>query len=153
MPADPYKKLDPEGARRAGTTLREAFEDYVQVKDLRPRSVRDYRHRVETYLSAWLDCPLQEITGEMVKVRHRDIVAEIEKRHRAAVKATAERYSAWAQQAEARGWLEAAARHRAAAAAAEVGRLPSGQPTAGAGIRVSWHGTPRCCLHSGRCRG
>ena len=151
--ADLYKGGDPEGARRASTTLREALEDYVKVKNLRARSIRDYRHKVETYLSAWLDCPLQEITGEMVKVRHRDIAAEIEKRHRAAVKATAERYSAWAQQAEARGWLEAAARHRAAAAAAEVGRLPSGQPTAGAGIRVSWHGTPRCCLHSGRFRG
>jgi hypothetical protein len=51
----------------------------------------------------------------MVKVRQRDIAAEIEKRYRAAVNATAERYRAWAQQAEARGWLEAAARHRAAA--------------------------------------
>ena len=90
MPADPYKKLDPERVQRASTTLREALEDYLQVKDLRARTVRDYRHRVETYLSAWLDCPLQEITGEMVKVRHRDIAAEIEKRHRAAVKATAE---------------------------------------------------------------
>jgi hypothetical protein len=124
--ADLYKGGDPEGARRDRTTLREALEDYVKVKNLRARSIRDYRHKVETYLSAWLDCPLQEITGEMVKVRHRDIAAEIEKRHRAAVKATAERYSAWAQQAEARGWLEAAALHRAAAAAVEVRRPPSG---------------------------
>jgi excisionase family DNA binding protein len=130
MPADPHKGLDPEGARCAGTTLREALEEYLKVKDLSAKSVRDYRHRIETYLSAWLDYPLQEITREMVEMRHRDIAAEIEKRHRAAVKKTAERYSAWAQQAEARGWLEATARHRAAAAAAAVGKPPSGQPTA-----------------------
>ena len=136
MLADPYKGADPEGARRVGTTLREALDDYFKVKDLSARSVRDYRHKVETYLSAWLDCTLQEITREMVEVRHRDIAAEIEKRHRAAVKATAERYSAWAQQAEARGWLEAAARHRAAAAAAEAGRPPSGQATADCAMRV-----------------
>jgi hypothetical protein len=136
MLADPYKGADPEGARRVGTTLREALDDYVKVKNLRARSVRDYRHRVETYLSAWLDCPLQEITREVVEVRHREIAAEIEKRHLAAVKATAERYSAWAQQAEARGWLEAAARHRAAAAAAEVGRPSSGHVTADCAMRV-----------------
>ena len=52
------------------------------------------------------------------------------------MKATAERYSAWAQQAEARGWLEAAARHRAAAAAAEVGRPPSGHVTADRTMQV-----------------
>jgi excisionase family DNA binding protein len=136
MLADPYKGADPEGARRVGTTLREAFDDYVKVKDLRARSVRDYRHRIEAYLSAWLDCPLQEITREMVEVRHRDIAAEIEKRHRAAVKATAERYSAWAQQAEARGWLQAAALHRAAAVAVEVPRPPSGHGTAEGTMRV-----------------
>jgi hypothetical protein len=134
--ADPYKRSEPECARRVGMTLREALEEYVKVKDLSPRTVRDCRHRVETYLSAWLDCPLQEITREMVEARHRDIAAEIEKRQRAAVKATAERYSAWAQQAEALGWLGAAARHRAAAAAAEAGRPPSGRPTADATIRV-----------------
>jgi hypothetical protein len=134
--AELYKGGGSVDARRAGTTLREALEDYVKVKNLRARSVRDYRHRVETYLSAWLDCPLQEITGEMVKLRHRDIAAEIEMRHRAAVKATAERYSAWAQQAEARGWLEAAALHRAAAAAVEVWRPPSGHVTAEHTIRV-----------------
>jgi hypothetical protein len=87
------------------------------VKGLRARSVRDYRLKVKTYLSAWLDRPLQEITPEMVEARRRDIAAEIESRHRAAVKATAERYSAWAQHAEARGWPEVAAQHRTAAAA------------------------------------
>src|SRR5437764_1148307 len=94
---------DPEGARRAGLTLREALEDYVKVNGLRASSVREYRRKVKTYLGAWLDRPLQEITREMVEVRHRDIAAEIENRHRAALKATAERYTAWAGQAEARG--------------------------------------------------
>ena len=117
-------------------TLREALEDYVKVKGLRTRSVREYRRKVKTYLSAWLDRPLQEITREMVEVRHRDIAAEIENRRRAAVKATAERYSAWAQQAEARGWPEVAARHRAAAAAAEARRPLSGQGTAEGAMRV-----------------
>jgi hypothetical protein len=135
MLSDPYKGV-PEGARRAGMTLREALEDYVKVKGLRARSVRDYRLKVKKYLSAWLDRPLQEITREMVEVCHRDIAAEIENRHRAAVKATAERYSAWAQQAEARGWSEVAARHRAAAAAAEVRRPPSGHVTADCAMRM-----------------
>jgi hypothetical protein len=134
--ADPYKGGDPEGARRAGTTLREALEEYVKVKGLGARTVRDYRLKVKTYLSAWLDRPLQEITREMVEVRRQDIAAEIENRHRAAVKAATERYSAWAQQAETRGWPEVAARHRDAAAAAKAQRPPSGQVTAAVAMKV-----------------
>jgi hypothetical protein len=133
---EPSKGGDPDGARRAHTTLREALEDYIKVKGLRARSVRDYRLKVNTYLSPWLDRPLQEITREMVEARRREIAAEIENRHRAAAKAMAERYSRWAQQAEARGWAEAAAGHRAAAAAAEVRRRPSGYVTAEIAMRV-----------------
>jgi hypothetical protein len=135
--ADPYKGGDPEASWRAGTTLREALEDYVKArKDLRPRSVQKYRLSVTTYLSAWLDRPLREITHEMVEVRHRDITAEIEKRHRAAAKTMAERYSAWAHEAEARGWPEAATRHRAAAAVAEARSLPNGHATANGAMRA-----------------
>jgi hypothetical protein len=136
MLADPYKRGDLEGARRAGATLREVLEDYLKVKGLGARSVRDYRVKVKTYLSAWLDRPLQEITREMVEARRRDIAVEIENRHREALKATAKRYSEWAQHAEARGWREVAAQHRTAAAAAEVRRPPSGHVTADCAMRV-----------------
>jgi hypothetical protein len=116
--------------------LREALEDYVKVKHLRAKSVRTYRLNVKTYLSAWLDRPLHEITREMVEVRYRDIAAEIENRHRTRVKATAERYRAWAQQADIRGWADVAAQHRAAAVAAEVRRMPSGHVTGKGALRV-----------------
>jgi len=141
--ADLYKGVDPKVARREGTTLRDALEDYIKArKDLRAKSVRDYRLSVETYLGAWLDRPLHEITREMVETRHTAITAEVESRHRAAATESAARYRARAVQADKRGWPDAAARHRAAAAAAADRKPPSGYATANGtmrALRVLWN--------------
>lgn len=141
--ADLYKGVDPKVARREGTTLRGALDDYLAArKDLRAKSVRDYRLSIERYLSAWLDLPLREITREMVETRHRAITAEVEARHRAAAAASAGRYRARAVQADTRGWPDAAARHRAAAAATTERKPPSGHATANGtmrALRVLWN--------------
>jgi integrase len=141
--ADLYKGVDPKAARRAGATLREALEDYIKArKDLRAKSVRDYRLSVETYLRTWLDRPLREITREMVEERHREITKEVEKRHRAAAAASAERYTVRSKRAEANGWTDAAARYRSAAAAAVLREPPRGHATANGtmrALRVLWN--------------
>jgi len=68
--------IDPK-VKMITPTLRWALEDYLAArKDLRPASIRLYRY-VEQKLSAWLDLPLHEITGDMVEARHRAIAAEI----------------------------------------------------------------------------
>jgi integrase len=135
--ADLYKGVDPKFARRAGTTLRGALEEYIAArKNLRDKSVRDYRLSVERYLGAWLDVPLREITREMVEERHRAITTEVEARHRAAAMETARRHEARADRAQARDWPDAAARHRAAAVATVERKPPSGHATANGAMRA-----------------
>ena len=76
--ADFYLGLDPKAGRRGSLTLRSTLTDYLAArKDLRPKSVEDYRAIIERYLAAWLDRPLREITPEMVEARHRAIAAEV----------------------------------------------------------------------------
>jgi integrase len=68
---DPKAKID-------NPTLRETLEKYLTARrDLRPASVTLYRFVVEKNLTAWLDRPLREITGDMVEKRHRAIAASI----------------------------------------------------------------------------
>jgi integrase len=66
---------DPKAERRTAAarnrTLRTWFEHYLGFnKELRPRSIEEYRRSVERHLEAWLDRPLREITREMVEERH-----------------------------------------------------------------------------------
>ena len=76
--ADFYRGVDPKAGRRGSLTLRGALADYLAArKNLRPKSVEDYRATIERYLAAWLDRPLREITPEMVEARHRAIAAEV----------------------------------------------------------------------------
>ena len=76
--ADFYLGRDPKVGRRGSATLRSTLADYLAArKDLRPKSVEDYRGSIERHLAAWLDRPLREITPEMVEARHRAIAAEV----------------------------------------------------------------------------
>ena len=64
---------DPKAERRrvAAGTLRGTLNAYLKArKDLRERSVENYRHAVERHLAAWLDRPLREITPDMVEDKH-----------------------------------------------------------------------------------
>jgi len=66
---------DPKAERRRAAardrTLRAWFEHFLTFnKDLRPRSIEEYRRSVNRHLDPWLDRPLREITREMVEERH-----------------------------------------------------------------------------------
>lgn len=64
---------DPKAERRRATagTLRGILDLYLKArKDLRERSVENYRHAVERHLETWLDRPLGEITPDMVEDKH-----------------------------------------------------------------------------------
>jgi integrase len=83
--AEFYTGADPKAERRKlarrGATLRSTLDAYLAArKDLKPKSVGDYRAVVERHLASWLDLPLREISPEMVESRHREIKCAIERR-------------------------------------------------------------------------
>jgi len=68
--------IDPKAERRRAqiSTLRGTLEAYLRSrKDLRDRSVENYRHAVERHFESWLDRPLREITPDMVEDKHAEI--------------------------------------------------------------------------------
>jgi integrase len=135
--ADMYKGIDPKAARREGLTLREALDKYVKDnKELRAGSIGNYEFSITQYLGVWLDRPLRTITQDMVQARHRKIAAEVEERQVTLAKESAKRFEERAVRAEARGWPEAAARHRAAAAAALARKPPNGFGAANGAVRA-----------------
>src|SRR6516164_6981813 len=128
--------VDPKAQKAAGATLRQALDDYLKArKDLRPLSRRVYRSTVEGHLSAWLDQPLSSITREAVEARHCAVADEVEAR----CAAEGERHAAlWAKRAEAaasKGWMDAAANHRARATTA-LSRTRSGHAAANAAMKI-----------------
>jgi integrase len=71
---------DPKAERRKvaarNRSLRTWFDRYLAFnKELRPRSIEEYRRSVERHLGSWLDDPLRDITREMVEERHATIGA------------------------------------------------------------------------------
>lgn len=63
-----------QAARAKGTTLQEAFDDYLLTrKDLKASSIKDYKKSVEMYLREWKNKPITEITKDMVELKHREI--------------------------------------------------------------------------------
>ena len=61
------------GAARAPPPVRSGASSILYLKarkDLRERSVENYRHAVERHLETWLDRPLGKITADMVEDRH-----------------------------------------------------------------------------------
>lgn len=78
---DLRRGIDPKKKPEVEATLRKALNDYLTAgKNLRPASIKAYRTGVESYLAAWLDTPLREITSEMVATRHLAIADEISKK-------------------------------------------------------------------------
>lgn len=56
--------------RALATTLRELFELYLtERRDLKPRTVADYRHHLKTNFSGWADKPASGITRDKVARR------------------------------------------------------------------------------------
>lgn len=57
-------------------TLRQAWADYQDCRDLKPKTLRNYNYRISTYLGDWLDLPVTSITRKMIEERHRSIGAK-----------------------------------------------------------------------------
>ncbi len=56
-----------------GVTLQEVLDHYLGVRNLKPNSVRAYRHMLSRCLGDWMDSPITSITREMVEKRHVDL--------------------------------------------------------------------------------
>lgn len=54
-------------------TLRRVLEDYLTVVSVKKSTEKNYRQRLNCYLSDWLDQPVTSITKQMVQDRHRQI--------------------------------------------------------------------------------
>jgi integrase len=66
---------DPKTERRKAAardrTLRQWLDSYLTArKDLRERSVDEYRRSVTRHLKSWLDRPMRELTAEMIEAKH-----------------------------------------------------------------------------------
>jgi len=69
---------DPVAEKKAravkGTTLREAFDDYLATrKDLKDTTRHDYRRSIDGPFADWQNTPLADITKDMVELRHRTL--------------------------------------------------------------------------------
>jgi integrase len=137
-----YAGIDPRRRAAASATLRQVMEEYLTKQDLKPRSREAYQVSVETHLASWLDRPLASIDRGMVEARHRGIALEVEARHVAQGERSAALWERRADAAQAQGWLDAAARHRARAAAAASRRPANGFATANGvmrSLRALWN--------------
>jgi hypothetical protein len=60
-----------------GTTLKQAFDDFVKVrKNLKERTLYDYRRVMSIIFADWQDKPMIDINKDMVSKRHSKIGAE-----------------------------------------------------------------------------
>jgi integrase len=81
--ADIHSGIDPKAKKHKPATVREALEQYLANPRLAAKSRRDYRDRVERYLTDWLELPIGSITANMVEARFLAIGGEIEARRAA----------------------------------------------------------------------
>jgi integrase len=67
-------KTETKSAAARDRTLRAALELYLKTnKELRQRSIEEYRRSTARHLEPWLDRPLRELTREMVEKRYAEI--------------------------------------------------------------------------------
>jgi len=66
--------INPVAAKRrqkaSRLTLREVLESYLQDRDLKPRTITDYKQAIDENYSDWLDKPLAEITEKQMLNRY-----------------------------------------------------------------------------------
>lgn len=55
------------------TTLQQAFDDYINTKDLKPKTIKDYLDIMRLQLSVWRDTRLADINRHMVLDLHKDL--------------------------------------------------------------------------------
>ncbi|MEA3412573.1 MAG: site-specific integrase [Pseudomonadota bacterium] len=59
--------------RAEGLTLGKIRDDYLQTHTLKPVTRADYRHRIDLAFEDWIDRPINRITTDMVRARHREL--------------------------------------------------------------------------------
>jgi len=62
--------------RVKAVTLRQAFQDYVQVRTLAPKTIREYQRALNLYLADWAVRQVTEITRNKVLERFQTLAAE-----------------------------------------------------------------------------
>ncbi len=71
------KGNDPRTGKRINTrkdvTLREVTQKYLEVRNLRPATQKNYRSSIYVHLHDWLDLPVNSITKDMVEQRHQEL--------------------------------------------------------------------------------
>ena len=66
---NPIKKIKEEKLKKV--TLQSAFIDYLAArKDLKPRTIKDYKYCTNRYFDDWKDRPLLSISKSMASLRH-----------------------------------------------------------------------------------
>ncbi|NOQ76191.1 MAG: DUF4102 domain-containing protein [Methylococcaceae bacterium] len=69
--------IDPTAEKRkkelASTVLVDVLEQYLDERDLKPYTIKDYRYKLKLGFEAWLKKPVNEITEGMVLKRHKEI--------------------------------------------------------------------------------
>ena len=70
----PTEKKRQERVR--GVTLRQAFQDYIQIRTLTPKTIKEYQRALELYVPDWADRPVTQITRHKVLERFQQLVTE-----------------------------------------------------------------------------
>jgi hypothetical protein len=60
-------------AKPCTVTVREVLDHFLELRKLKPNTVRSYRSLLERCLPDWLDMPITTITVEMVQTRHKEL--------------------------------------------------------------------------------
>jgi integrase len=63
--------IDPSAEKRAlqhtNKTLKQLIDEYIEAKNLKTRTIEDYRRYANKKLSHWLNTPIKDITGHEIK--------------------------------------------------------------------------------------
>lgn len=74
---DKKKKISEENERlsieKQKPTVKIAFDNYLELKSLKPRSVQDYTTVRDKYLKDWHDFKLDEVSRKMIQEKHADL--------------------------------------------------------------------------------
>ncbi|KKN60743.1 hypothetical protein LCGC14_0528700 [marine sediment metagenome] len=77
--ADIAEGINPNDLKRqfraASITLKEAFDSYIESRDLKPITERGYQQKIDCYLSDWHNKRLADINQTMILKRQREITS------------------------------------------------------------------------------
>lgn len=71
---DPKKKKDAQ--RYKNVTLQQCFDEYLETRELKPKTVADYTHMMDQLFVDWKKKPMTDISKDMVAQRHQKIGQE-----------------------------------------------------------------------------